>query len=128
MVSETTWVTCKHVMDGSANHIKMRPEKICLCSACVNKVELVKTKEICILNQSRLECIIESIEQIDGLWHLGKYRNPLGKLATERRQQKERRSGVDRRLGGAYLNTGKLKRGRASDRRSIERRAEMRIT
>jgi len=122
MGSDTTWVICKHVMDGSADHIKMRPEKICLCSACVDRIDLVKTKEICILNQSRLEGIIESIEKIDGLWHLGKYRNPRGKLVAERRTHRERRSSIDRRLDLAYLNAGEEKRRHGSDRRLLDRR------
>ena len=122
MGSDSTWVTCTHVMDGSADHIKMRPEKICLCSACVEKVNLVSTREICILDQSRLECIIESIAQIDGLWHLGKYRDHQGKLLTERRKHTERRSGADRRLGGAFLDTEQEMRSQKTDRRTIDRR------
>jgi len=125
MGSDSTWVTCKHVMNGSATHIKMRPEKICLCSACVDSINLIKTKEICIIDQRRLEDIIEDIEQIDGLWHLGKYRDLHGKFASDRRMYSERRSNVDRRLGGAFLNTGSDRRIVKRDRRMIERRAEI---
>ncbi len=57
MGSDSTWVTCIHVVNGSAEHVKMRPEKMCLCSACVEAVNLVKTNEICILDQDRLERI-----------------------------------------------------------------------
>ena len=123
MGPESTWVTCIHVVNGSAEHVKMRPEKMCLCSACVEAVHLVKTNEICILDQARLECILIEIEKIDGLWHLGKYRDQNGNFALERRNQTERRSSADRRLAGAYFNTGQDRRNQNPDRRMIDRRA-----
>ena len=126
MVSDSIWLTSKHVIDGSADHVKRRQEKMCLCSACVENIDLVKTEEVCILDQSRLECIIEGIEQIDSLWHIGKYRDHHGKLATDRRTCSERRSSVDRRLSGAFLNTGQDRRIKSTDRRVINRRTEIR--
>lgn len=126
MGSDNTWVTCIHVVNGSAEHVKMRPEKMCLCSACVEAVHLVKTSEICILDQARLECILIDIEKIDGLWHLGKYRDQHGNFAIERRSQTERRSCADRRLTGAYLDTEQERRNQNLDRRTTDRRAEIR--
>ena len=123
MGSDSTWVTCIHVVNGSAEHVKMRPEKMCLCSACVEAVNFVKTNEICILDQDRLEGILTDIETIDGLWHLGKYRDQHGNFAIERRNQIERRSSADRRLAGAYLDTGQERRNKNPDRRMTDRRA-----
>jgi len=123
MGSDNTWVTCIHVANGSADHVKMRPEKMCLCSACVEKVNLVKTNEICILDQDRLESILADIEKIEGLWHMGKYRDRHGNFAIERRSQTERRSCADRRLSAAYLAAGQDRRYQNPDRRMIDRRA-----
>ena len=126
MGSDITWVTCIHVVNGSAEHVEMRPEKMCLCSACVEQVNLVKTNEICIMDQDRLECILTDIEKIEGLWHMGKYRDSHGNFARERRSQDERRSCADRRLYGAYLDTGQDRRDQNPDRRLIDRRTEIR--
>jgi len=123
MGSDSMWLTCVHVVNGSAVHVKMRPEKMCLCSACVESVHLIKTNEICIMDQDRLECILIDIEKIDGLWHLGKYRDQQGNFAPERRSQTERRSRADRRLVEAYLHTDRERRNQYPDRRMTDRRA-----
>ncbi len=126
MGSDITWVTCVHVVKGLADHVEMRPEKMCLCSACVEKVHLVKTNEICIMDQDRLEGILTDIQKIEGLWHLGKYRDQNGNFAIERRSRTERRSGADRRLGGAYADTDQERRDQDPDRRIVDRRTGIR--
>ena len=66
MGSDSTWVSCAHVMNGCANHVKIRPGKVCLCSSCFERINLERTKEICILDETRLKCLLKDIEQVDG--------------------------------------------------------------
>lgn len=122
MGSDSTWVTCKHVMNGSADHVQMRPEKICLCSTCVQNINLVKTNEICILDEYHLERNLEGIKQIDGLWNFGKYRDRHGSFATEKRNRTERRSQIRRSVEDAFWDKRQERRDQYADRRTTDRR------
>jgi len=54
MADNTTWITCRHVMDGSAERVILRPDKICICSVCAENINIVETEEVFILDEDRL--------------------------------------------------------------------------
>jgi len=124
MESDCTWITCEHVIEGSADHVKLQPHHLCLCSACVANRKIAKIGEVCILNQNRLEGSLYAIKQIDGLRYIGKYRDQFGNFATEYRRGFDRRSGEDCRLGGITIDSGHERRYLAGDRRGSDRRTK----
>jgi len=34
MTENNTWIVCKHVMNGSAEKVQVRRDKVCMCLAC----------------------------------------------------------------------------------------------
>jgi len=125
MQNDSTWIICRHVIKGSADHVNLHPHKLCICSTCSENNNPVKLGSVCILNQHHLECSLHGVKQIDGLRYIGRFRDHRGNFITENRQNRERRSREDRRLGGDFLLQGKEERRLSTDRRIMERRAEI---
>jgi len=67
MANDNTWMTCRHVMDGSAEHVILRQDKICLCSACAENVNVVETEEVYILDEDRLRETIKDFKHVEGI-------------------------------------------------------------
>jgi len=64
MESETDiWIVCKHVMDGSAEKVQVRQEKVCMCLACAEDATLLETEEINILDEPLLMERLKRISQ-----------------------------------------------------------------
>lgn len=62
MENETdTWIVCKHVMDGTAEKVQVRRDKVCLCLACAEDPTIMDTAEINILEEPLL---MERLKQI----------------------------------------------------------------
>ena len=74
-----TWIICRHVMDGSAEKVELRKDKICLCSLCAEDIDIINTEEVFILDEDRRSA------------------DPKDCDGTERRSQKYRRSEDERR-------------------------------
>jgi len=72
MTDNETWITCRHVMNGSANYVELRPDKICLCSACRDSLDLVETDEVCVLDKERLIRSLETCSHVEGQEYLDK--------------------------------------------------------
>ena len=62
----STWVTFAHVMNRCTDRVKIKPVKICLCQSCIERINLEKTKEICIVDEARLNYLLQNVEKVDG--------------------------------------------------------------
>lgn len=54
MEENNTWIVCKHVMDGTAEKVQVRQDKVCMCLACAEDATIIETEEINILNEPLL--------------------------------------------------------------------------
>lgn len=109
-------------MDGSAERVELRKDKICLCSACAEDIDIVNTEEVFILDEDRLEYTLNNFKQVDGLRHIGKTMDPHGRIISDKRSGSDRRSGEDRRSTKPKAYGGQERRSRKY-RRSGDRRA-----
>jgi hypothetical protein len=58
-----TWIVCKHVMDGTAEKVQVRRDKLCMCLACAEDTTLLDTEEINILDEPMLMERLKRISQ-----------------------------------------------------------------
>jgi len=58
-----TWIVCKHVMDGTAEKVQVRRDKVCMCLACAEDPTILETEEINILAEPMLIQRLKSISQ-----------------------------------------------------------------
>ena len=117
-----TWIICRHVMDGSAEKVELRKDKICLCSECADDIDIVNTEEVFILDEDRLAYTLNNFKHVDGLKHIGKSRNPKGRIISNKRSGQDRRSGHDRRSASPKVYKGMERRSMKYRRRGDERR------
>ena len=61
MEETNTWIVCKHVMDGTADKVEVRRDKVCMCVACAEDPTIMETAEINILDEPLL---MERLRQI----------------------------------------------------------------
>jgi hypothetical protein len=108
-------------MDGSAERVELRKDKICLCCACAEDIDIVNTDEVFILDEDRLAYTLNNFEQVDGLRHIGKARGPHGNIISDKRSGSDRRSGEDRRSLEPEVYGGHERRSQKY-RRSADRR------
>ena len=52
-------------MDGSAEKVELRKDKICLCSECAADIDIVNTEEVFILDEDRLEFTLHNFKQVE---------------------------------------------------------------
>jgi hypothetical protein len=57
----STWIVCKHVMDGTAEKVQARRDKVCLCLECAEDPTIMETTEVHILDEPLL---MERLKQI----------------------------------------------------------------
>ena len=110
-------------MDGSAENVELRKDKICLCSECANDIDIVNTEEVFILDEDRLKYTLNNFKQVDGLRHISKARDSRGRIITNQRSGNDRRSGEDRRSANPKEYTGPERRKLKYRRSGDERRA-----
>ena len=63
MEENNTWIVCKHVMDGSAEKVQVRQDKVCMCLACAEDPTILETEEINILDEPLLMERLKRISQ-----------------------------------------------------------------
>ena len=117
-----TWIICRHVMDGSAEKVELRKDKICLCSECAADIDIVNTEEVFILDEDRLEYTLHNFKQVVGLRHIGKTRDPQGRIISNKRDGEDRRLGEDRRSAPSQAYDGPERRNLKHRRTSVDRR------
>jgi len=66
MEENNTWIVCKHVMDGSAEKVQVRQDKVCMCLACSEDPTILETEEINILDEPLLMERLKRIRQALG--------------------------------------------------------------
>lgn len=54
MSDNDTWIVCKHVMNGTAEKVQVRHNKVCMCLACAEDPTILETAEINILDEPLL--------------------------------------------------------------------------
>ncbi len=54
MEENNTWIVCKHVMDGSAEKVQVRRDKVCFCLACAEDPTIMETEDIYVLDEPLL--------------------------------------------------------------------------
>lgn len=109
-------------MDGSAETVELRQDKICLCSECSDDIDIVNTEEVFILDEDRLAYTLNNFKHVDGLKHIGKTRDSHGRIISNKRSGQDRRSGNDRRSASAKAYEGIERRSMKYRRRGGERR------
>jgi len=117
-----TWIICRHVMDGSAEKVELRKDKICLCSECADNIDIVNTEEVFILDEDRLAYTLNNFKQVEGLKHIGKSRDPNGRIISNKRSGQDRRLGHDRRSASPKIYNGMERRSMKYRRSRDERR------
>lgn len=108
-------------MDGSAEKVELRKDKICLCSECAADIDIVNTEEVFILDEDRLEYTLHNFKQVVGLRHIGKTMDPHGKIISNKRGSEDRRSGEDRRSAHSQAYDGPERRNLEHRRTSVDR-------
>ena len=63
MEENNTWIVCKHVMNGSAEKVQVRRDKVCMCLACAEDPTILETEEINILDEPLLMDRLKRISQ-----------------------------------------------------------------
>ena len=63
MDENNTWLVCKHVMDGSAEKVQVRSDKVCFCLACAEDPTIMETEDICVLDEPLLMERLKKISQ-----------------------------------------------------------------
>lgn len=109
-------------MDGSAEKVELRKDKICLCSECAEDIDIVNTEEVFILDEDRLEYTLNNFKQVDGLGHIGKTMDAHGRIISNKRSGKDRRSGEDRRSAAPQAYEGPERRNLQYRRTGVDRR------
>jgi len=71
MDENNTWIVCKHVMNGTAEKVQVRHDKVCMCLACAEDPTILETEEINILDEpilmERLKRISQAFDnELDG--------------------------------------------------------------
>ena len=66
MQENNTWIVCKHVMDGSAEKVQVRQDKVCMCLTCAEDPTILETEEINILDEPLLMERLKRISQALG--------------------------------------------------------------
>jgi hypothetical protein len=61
MEENNTWIVCKHVMDGSAEKVSVRNDRVCFCLDCAEDPTIMDTEDICVLDEPQL---MERLRQI----------------------------------------------------------------
>lgn len=61
MEENNTWIVCKHVMNGTAEKVEVRRDKVCLCLDCAKDPTIMETAEVHILDEPML---MERLRQI----------------------------------------------------------------
>ncbi len=92
-----TWIICRHVMDGSAEKVELRKDKICLCSLCAEDIDIINTEEVFILDEDRLMFTLQNFKHVDGLRYIGKTMDPHGRIIANKK--KRQRPPVSRSQG-----------------------------
>ena len=70
MVKRETWITCSHVMDGSAETVTLRPNRYCACERCLEDVRSVKTADVLIVEEDRLIGMLKDFNVVHGKEYL----------------------------------------------------------
>lgn len=109
-------------MDGSAEEVELRKDKICLCSKCADDIDIVNTEEVFILDEDRLAYTLNNFKHVIGLKYIGKSTDAHGKIISNKRSGQDRRSGSDRRSASAKAYKGVERRNMKYRRRGDERR------
>jgi len=52
--NSNTWIVCKHVMDGSAEKVQVRPDRVCFCTSCAEDPTIMETEDIYVLDEPLL--------------------------------------------------------------------------
>ena len=63
MDENNTWVVCKHVVNGTAEKVQVRRDKVCMCLSCAEDPTLLETEEINILDETILMERLKRISQ-----------------------------------------------------------------
>ena len=63
MDENNTWLVCKHVMNGSAEKVQVRNDKVCFCLECAEDPTIMDTEDICVLDESLLMERLKKISQ-----------------------------------------------------------------
>ncbi|MBW1891583.1 MAG: hypothetical protein JRI93_13915 [Deltaproteobacteria bacterium] len=63
MDENNTWLVCKHVMNGSAEKVQIRRDKVCFCLECANDPTIMETEDICVMDESLLMERLKRISQ-----------------------------------------------------------------
>ena len=63
MEENSTWIVCKHVMDGTAEKVQVRRDKVCLCLDCAEDATIMETEQIHILDEPLLMERLKKISQ-----------------------------------------------------------------
>ena len=63
MEENSTWIVCKHVMDGTAEKVQARRDKVCLCLDCAEDPTIIETTEVHILDEPLLMERLKRISQ-----------------------------------------------------------------
>jgi hypothetical protein len=66
---ENPWEICEHIYIGSARQILLKRDKVALCKRCAMELP---TKELQAVSESHLRDLIEDIDVVNGMEHLGK--------------------------------------------------------
>ena len=61
MEENNTWIVCNHVMNGTAEEVQVRRDKVCMCLSCAEDPTIIETEEINILDEPLL---IERLKRI----------------------------------------------------------------
>ena len=56
-----TWIVCKHVIDGTAEKVQVRRDKVCFCLDCAEDPTIIETTDVHILDEPLL---MERLRQI----------------------------------------------------------------
>ncbi|MCG6910893.1 MAG: hypothetical protein LJE94_12305 [Deltaproteobacteria bacterium] len=75
MEENNTWIVCKHVMDGTAEKVQVRRDKVCLCLECAKDATIMETEQICILDEPLLMERLKKISQAFQVKHDGNENN-----------------------------------------------------
>ena len=63
MEENNIWIVCKHVLDGTAEKVQVRRDKVCMCLACAEDPTILDTEEINILDEPMLMERLKRISQ-----------------------------------------------------------------
>ena len=63
MDENNTWLVCKHVMNGSAEKVQVRSDKVCFCLKCAEDPTIMDTEDICVLDEPLLMERLKKISQ-----------------------------------------------------------------